>query len=273
MILTETNPVGIGTWRMGMRRDEATQEVVADPSNDAQHLEALRYSLSLGQNHIDTAELYGQGHTEQLVGEAIKGFERSKLFVASKLWLTHYQRGQVVPAVKGMLERLDISYLDLLYAHTPETEVPMAEYLAGMNEAVEAGLVRSLGVSNFNLEQLREAMDLSKAPIVALQNRYNVTYREKLPQDLLDFCHKNSVTVVAYRPVERGSVGENPVLAEIAQEHGATAAQVALSWLIQQEGVVAIPKASSKAHIEENLGALNLTLNQSDLARLEDAQG
>jgi diketogulonate reductase-like aldo/keto reductase len=260
------HPIGIGTWGMGGYRDPQTREILPDTSKDEVHIAAIRYSIRKGQNFIDTAEMYGACHTEEIVGRAIQGTDRNDLFLASKLWTSHAQREQALPAVQRMLERLQTSYLDLLYFHTPETPVPMAEYMAGMNDCAEAGLTRSLGVSNFSLAQLKEAMRLSKHPIVAIQNHYSVTFRDD--PKLLDFCRLNNIAYVAYRPVERGQVAEYEIVCEIAKKHDATPAQVALAWLVQQENVIPIPKSSSLAHIDENLGSTILRLTDEEIVRL-----
>lgn len=266
----EINPIGIGTWMVGSKRNPETQEVVPDISDDQKYIEAINYSLEKGQNHMDTAELYGQGHTEEIVGQAIQNKERSKLFLASKLWRTHYKQADVLPAVKEMLARLQTTYLDLLYVHTPDTDVPMAEYIAGIDDAIDQGLVHSFGVSNFNLVQMKQAMDLARHPIVALQNRYNVLYKTEVSSELLEFCNQNSITLVAYRPVERGEVSNNQTIVKIAQKYDVPPAQIALAWLIQQKGVVAIPKATSREHVDENLQSLNLELAESEIVELND---
>jgi len=264
----QVHSIGIGTWNMGSRRDEQG-EVIADLTQDESAIESLRYSLALGQNHIDTAELYGQGHTEELVGQVIHDIPRESLSVASKLWRTHYGRGQAVPAVQKTLERLQIQYLDLLYIHTPDSEVPMAEYMSEMDAVVAAGLTKAIGVSNFNLEQLKEAQSLTKNKIVALQNRYNVVYKEAMPSDLLDYCQEQGIAVVAYRPLERGKVAENEIVQKIAANHQATPAQVALAWLIQQENVMPIPKALHIEWVEDNFAASHLALAEEEIAQLD----
>lgn len=261
------HPIGIGTWGMGGYRDPQTREILPDLSNDAMHIAALRYAISKGQNLIDTAELYGGGHTEELVGMAIQGHERDTLFLTSKLWTSHAQRDQAVPAVQTMLERLQTPYLDLLYFHTPDTDVPMAEYLAGMNDCVAAGFTRSLGVSNFTLSQLQEAMRLSASPIAAIQNHYSVMHRED--PELLNFCRVHNIAYVAYRPIERGKVAESAVVQQIAAHHNATPVQVALAWLLRQANVIPIPKSSTLAHIDENLGAIALEFSEEEVARLD----
>ncbi|MBT3274621.1 MAG: aldo/keto reductase, partial [Spirochaetales bacterium] len=260
------HPIGIGTWDMGGSR-HADGTVYADYRYDSREIEAIRYSLSLGQNHIDTAQLYGAGHTEEIVGSAISYVPRDSIFLASKIWNSHLLRESVVHQVEDMLVRLKTNYLDLLYVHAPWNIVPMEEYIGGMNDALDRGLVRHLGVSNFNLPQLQSAMDLSNAPIVANQVLYNIVNRGIVSQELLDFCLSNEITIVAYRPVERKILAENavnPDVLRIAQKYNRQAAQIAINWLVDRDGIVTIPKSSTQNHIDENLRSLEFELSKED---------
>lgn len=175
----------------------------ADYSYDKESIEAIKYSISKGQNHIDGAQFYGAGHTDEIIGEAIKGFDRSKLFLASKIWKSYVLRNAVVPATRDILRKIQTDYLDLLYIHAPFTEVPMEEYILGLNDSIDLGLVKDIGVSNFNLDQLKQAMDISKYPIAANQLRYNVLYKTDANSEMIEFCNKNNIMIVAYRPIER----------------------------------------------------------------------
>jgi diketogulonate reductase-like aldo/keto reductase len=249
------NPIGIGTWTMGA------------PTRD-QDIEAVQYSITKGQNHIDTAEIYGDGEAEEVVGKAIAGVDRANLFIATKIWRPNARKKRVVPAVQAMLRRLRTDYIDLLYIHAFWSGVSMEGYLEGMNEAVDMGLVRGLGVSNFDLEQLQQAMVLSQHPIVAVQNHYNVINKSDVPPSLLQFCQQNNLALIAYRPVELDFVSHNAVVQAIASRRHATPSQVALSWLLQQDAVHAIPKAAQIEHIDENLGALDLRLTADEVEEL-----
>jgi diketogulonate reductase-like aldo/keto reductase len=241
----EVNPIGIGTWQMESESD----------------IGAIRYSLEREQNHIDTAEMYGLGRTEEIVGQAIKGFDRSKLFIASKIWRDHAQNESVIPAVKAMLGRLGTDYLDLLYIHHPWTDP--VNYITGMNDAFEAGLVKQLGVSNFNVDQLKQVIRLSKHPITAIQNRLNLEYPGSIPMDLKLFCHDNDIAIVAHSPLQGGLHRGK----DIARHHNASEAQVVLAWMVQED-LLPIPKASDRRHIDENLVALELKLSDEELAEL-----
>ena len=267
----EVHPIGIGTWGMGGDR-LSDDNIYADYRYDDREIEAIRYSLAMGQNHIDTATLYGDGHAEEIVGRAIQGSDRDRLYVATKVWRSHSLRNAVPHSAENSLRRLGISYLDLLYVHAPWDAIPMAEYIAGLCDAQAAGLTRAIGVSNFTTEQLEEAMALSTYPIVANQVEYNILKRGAVTDRMVEFCRKHSITIVAYRPVVRGTLAdsaESAIVLDAAAEVGCTPAQLALAWLLSQSGVVAIPKATSSEHIDENLGALLVRLPQPIVRRLD----
>ncbi len=264
------HPLGIGTWGIGGDRLE-DGNVFADYRRDEEAASALRYSISRGQNHIDTAQFYGAGHTEEVVGRAIRGLDRSSLFLATKVWRSHSLRHAVPRSVEDSLRRLDTGYVDLLYVHAPWDAIDMHEYIGGLNDAVGNGLARSIAVSNFNLEQLMQAMKISRHPIVANQLLYNVIERGLVTEETLRFCRSEGVTIVAYRPVARsmltGTV-ENKTVAAIVRKYGRPASHIALNWLLSQDGVVAIPKATRNDHIDENLGACDFSMEESDIERL-----
>jgi diketogulonate reductase-like aldo/keto reductase len=267
----EVHPIGIGTWGMGGARWE-DDSICADYDNDRREIEAIRYALSRGQNHIDTAQIYGAGHTEELVGEAIKGFDRDALFIASKVFKSHAKRSATPRAVEGMLARLGIRRLDLLYVHAPWDGIPMEAYIGGLNDALTAGLTKRLGVSNFSVEQLERAMQISRHPIVANQIHYNLIERSFATEECLSFCRREGIAVVAYRPLERRLLAdrtEEPMLRELAGKYGKSPAQIALAWLTAQEGVVPIPKASQGSHIDENLASLEVVLEREDRESLD----
>ncbi len=265
------HPLGIGTWGFGGER-LSDGNVFAEYRYDGEHVESIRYSISRGQDHIDTAQFYGAGHTEEIVGKAIEGIDREKVFVATKVWRTHSLRNAVPKAAEMSLRSLGTDYIDLLYVHFPWDAIEMQEYIDGLNDAREAGLTRSIGVSNFTLEQLRAAVSISRYPIVAAQVHYNVTERGPVTAEYLSYCRENDITVVAYRPIAKSMLAGNSAIREvreIAERRGCTPAQVALAWLVYQEGVVTIPKASSREHIDENLGAMDVRLRASDIDILD----
>lgn len=265
------HPIGIGTWGMGGDRLE-DGEIFADYRDDERAIEAIRYSIGLGQNHIDTAQLYGAGHTEEIVGRAISSFDRDQLFVATKVWRSHSLRHAVPRAAEESLRKLGIDALDLLYVHAPWDAIPMAEYIAGLNDAVDEGLTRAIAVSNFTAGQLEEALQLTRHRIVANQVHYNVLSHGVVDSRMRSLCAAHDITIVAYRPVERRLLADRadaPAVLDAAAAVGCTPAQLAIAWLIEQRNVVTIPKASSFSHIDENLGAMSVHIPDRIRARLD----
>lgn len=251
--------IGIGTWEIG-------GGMTSSSANDSQDIEALKYSLKKGQNHIDTAEMYGGGHSEEVVGKAIKGFERKELFIASKVWRNNATQDRIPKACENSLQRLQVEKLDLLYIHGCWEDKKIKEYIGGLNDAVELGLTKAIGLSNFNLEQLKIAVSLSKHPIIALQNRYNLSHQFEVDDELKTYCAKNGIMIVAYTPLE-GAARNNKVL-EIAKKYKKTPEQIAINWLISQENVITIPKSTDQTHIDENLKALDFEIDPQDMREL-----
>lgn len=250
---------GIGTWGMGgwMSRDA---------SHDREDIAAIRAALDQGVQHIDTAEMYGDGHAEELVCEGIKGYDRASLFIASKALSQHLGRRQLVAAAEASLRRLQTEYLDLYMIHHPSDEIAIEETMAGMDDLVRRGLVRHVGVSNFSRERLAVARAASPQPIVANQVHYSVRVRQPERDGLLDYCQRNDVMLVAWQPVEQGVAGD--MLHAIAASYDATAVQAALNWLISQPNVVAIARTRQITHLRENLGALGWKMEEKDIELL-----
>lgn len=241
----------------------------AEPAygNEAQEIEAIKYSISKGQNHVDCAELYGAFYTDEVVGQALKNTSREDLFVADKLWKTSVATGKVRPVVEQMLSKLQTTYLDMLYIHAPWEDAPWQEAIPQIDELIDEGIVRYIGVSNFNVQQMEQAMNLSKHPVTANQMNYNVLYKDEANDEFLAFCKDHNIVVVAYQPVKRQEVLDNQVIKEIAQSHNASAAQVALAWLIQI-GTLPIPKAVQHSHIDENIASLGIQLSHDEMQLL-----
>lgn len=271
----QVHKIGIGTWMMGggVNRDKAI--VYADWDNDENNIKAIKYSLDVGQNHIDTAQLYGSGHCEEVVGEAIKGYDREKLFIASKVWKSHTKRSAVVKSAEESLRKLGTDYLDLIYIHSSNNAFEMDEYILGLNDAVDEGLAKGVAVSNFTLEQLKQAQELSKHPIMANQMLYNILERSDVTEDMLKYCVENDILLVAYRPIERRLLADQcdtEEVLDLADKYKKTPAQIALNWLLSQENVIPIPKASSPKHIDENLEALDFELSEEDIKLLSSVE-
>ena len=267
-------PIGIGTWNIGgtFTADPAAQYKGAKPNydNEAAEIEAIRYSISKGQNHIDCAELYGAFHTDEVVGKAIAGLKREDLYIADKLWKTSVGDGLVRATVEQMLRKLGTDYLDMLYIHAPWDGVNWQAAIPQIDELIDEGIVRDFGVSNFTVVDMEQARKIAKHPVVANQMNYNVLYKDEVDGEFQDYCRKNNIQIVAYQPVKRREVLDNEAIQDIAKAHGATAAQVALAWLLAQ-GALPIPKAIDKSHIDENVMATDITLSAQDLELLANA--
>jgi diketogulonate reductase-like aldo/keto reductase len=250
--------LGQGTWGMGEVPERRQQEVAA-----------LRLGIDLGLTLIDTAEMYGEGGAEKVVGEAIEG-RREEVYLVSKVYPHHADRLGTVAACKRSLGRLRTDHLDLYLLHW-RGEFPLSETVEAFEALKSAGAIRDWGVSNFDRSDMEELMTLPNGNQVATdQVLYNLYHREVEP-GLLPWCLKRHIPIMAYSPIERGKMTDDPVLKEIASNYSITPAQVALAWLLQKKGVIVIPKASKTEHVQENRAALDVDLTARDLAQLDQA--
>jgi len=248
--------LGQGTWNMG-----------ESPGRRGQEIAALRAGLDLGLALIDTAEMYGEGRTESLVGEAIAG-RRDEVFLVSKVYPHNASRTAMRRACEASLKRLRTDRLDLYLLHWPGS-VPIAETVEGFAELQAAGLIRHWGVSNLDTAAMRE---LWAAPggngVQVNQVLYNLT-RRGVERNLLPWLGEHRVPLMAYSPVEQGRLLQDRRLADFAGARGMTPAQVALAWLLARDNVVAIPKTASEERLRENLAALDHPLDAQALAELD----
>lgn len=266
-------PIGIGTWDVGSYLDRSKGEekyrgVQAVHGQETTEIEAIRYSIELGQNHIDCAELYGAFYTDEIIGRAIAGAPRENLFIADKLWRTSVGKGLVRPTVEKMLEKLGTDYLDLLYIHAPWEDYPWREAVPQIDALIDEGLVRYFGVSNFPLKEMEEAMALARHPLAANQMHYSVLHQQEVGEEFRAFCKAHRIEIFAYQPVKRREALESEVVRAAAQKHDVAPAQVALAWLLQH-GVWPIIKATTKAHIDQNVKAVKLRLTNEEMERLD----
>lgn len=266
--------IGLGTWTIGGRRD-------VDYKNDKESVEAIKNAIRLGYTHIDTAEVYGLGHCEEIVGEAIKEFDRNKLFITTKVVKTNLRYENVILAFKNSLRRLGVNYIDLYLIHSHNEEISIKETMRAMDYLVEQKLTRFIGVSNFTVEQIKEAQKFSKNKIVANQIEYNLITRNgghtsqkmKMEEEVIPYCQENDIIVIAYRPLERGLlVKEHPILDKLALKYNKTRTQIAINWLISKKGIITIPKSTNIKHLQENLGAMGWKMEKEDYEILDDAK-
>lgn len=254
----EVPAIGMGTWGIGGYSSP-------DTASDREAILALRKGIELGMYLIDTAEMYGGGHTEEIVGEAIKPFAREQIFIVSKVLPENLHYADIIKAAENSLKRLQTDWMDLYLIHFPNPEVPLSETMEAMEKLVERNLVRFIGVSNFNVNQLKEAKSyLSKAEIVVNQVEYSLVNRN-IEGDILPCCMQQQITIMAYTPLAKGRLTRNEFLREIGEKYKKTAAQVALNWLIAKENVIAIPKAVKVEHLKENAGAMGWSLSENDI--------
>ncbi len=250
--------LGQGAWTIGDH-----------PSRRAEEVAALRLGIDLGMTLIDTAEMYGSGASEEVIGEAIAK-RRDEVFIVSKVLPNNATRRGTVAACERSLKRLKIATLDLYLLHWRES-VPLKETVAGFTDLVRAGKIRYWGVSNFDVEDMEELMALPDGKAVAAnQVLYNLN-RRGIEYDLLPWSMSRRIPLMAYSPLDQGRLLRSTALKHIAERHQATPAQIALAWLLQQKGVISIPKAGTQGHVRENYGALKVRLTADDLAELDGA--
>lgn len=260
--------LGFGTWQLGGRMEHDID------NDDARDIQAIRNAIEAGIVHIDTAELYANGYTEELVGRAIEELDRPKLFIASKVKGSNATYDGIHKAVRASLARLGTDYLDLYMIHARVSDIPLEESMKAMNELVDAGLIRHIGVSNFSKETLSLAQSYSRNPIVANQVHYNLVYREPEVSGLLEYCQRSDVAVIAWRPLQYGTLADTSVdpLLDMARYNypGKSKGQLALNWLISQPNVVAIFQTRDAAHLSENLGSVGWNMKPEEIEYLRN---
>jgi diketogulonate reductase-like aldo/keto reductase len=250
--------LGQGTWFMGDNPRQRNDEIAS-----------LQLGLDLGMTLIDTAEMYGDGAAEELVGEAI-GDRREDVFLVSKVLPSNATRRGTIAACERSLARLKTDWLDLYLLHW-RGGTPLAETLAAFEELVRTGKIRHWGVSNFDAGDMKELVRLRGGSSAATnQVLYNLT-RRGIEHDLLPWCQEHGMPVMAYSPIEQGRLLGHRALQEVTKRRAATPAQVSLAWVLRQDRVIAIPKAGTATHVRENRGALDIELMAEDIKALDRA--
>ncbi len=254
--------IGQGTWNTPTRGASAEEAK-----------RALRRGVEVGMVHIDTAEMYGDGASERLIGEAIRGLPREQLYLVSKVLPSNASYDGTIAACERSLDRMGVDDLDCYLLHW-RGSVPLRETMRALEALVAAGKIRSLGVSNFEVADLEEARAaLEREPLACNQVLYHITERT-VEEHELSYCREHDIALVAYTPFGRGDWEDRPgahVLERIAQRHGATPRQVILAFLTREPDTFAIPKASTLAHVEENAGAGDLRLDAAEIAEIDHA--
>jgi 2,5-diketo-D-gluconate reductase B len=248
----EVPALGLGTYQL---RGEACVQTV-------------REAVEMGYRHIDTAEFYNN-QSEVGQGIAAADVDREEIFLTTKVWRSNLAHDDVLQSVHESLDKLGLETVDLLLIHWPSRTVPVGETLSAMEQLQAEGNVRHIGVSNFSVEQLQEAMRVAESPILSNQVKYHPFNGQP---ELVEFCIEHDVLLTAYSPLAKGDVVSNETLATIGERYGKSAAQVALRWLLQQEMVAAIPKASSHEHLQENLAVFDFELTDAEMERIFELQ-
>lgn len=261
--------LGFGTWEMGGRNSK-------DDSEDDKYIQAIQTAIETGFRHIDTAEVYGDRHTETLVARAKENISREELIITSKVSKINLAYNDVISAAEKSLERLETAYLDLYLVHHPNPEIPIQDTMKAMDELVDKGLVRSIGLSNFNVQQLKEAKEAARHPLDVNQIEYNLQTRNAgkfnvdMEKSIIPYCRENEIQVIAWRPLAKGQLdGENSVIKYLTEKYGKTVEQIAINWLIHKKGLATVVKATSRHHIEENFRSVDFQMEEKDYLVLD----
>lgn len=255
--------IGFGTWKIGGGSSP-------NPALDSVSLTALHAAIETGYTHFDTAEYYAAGHSEELVGRAVRETKtkREDIFITSKVSPEHLNYNGVRTSCENSLRRLKMDYIDLYLIHWPTAGMKLEDSFLGLNQLVRDGKVKHLGVSNFDLKLLKRSQQLSETPIVTNQVPYSLADRSYVKNGILDYCQQHDILLTAYSPIEEGNLRINPKLEAIAKTHHATIFQIALAWVISQPRIITIPMSANPKHIRENFEAAEIELSQSELETL-----
>jgi len=240
--------IGLGTW--ALRGKECTAAVLS--------------ALDIGYRHLDTAQMYAN---EESIGDALRQTDvsRDEIFITTKVKPPGLRYGDVLASVRSSLKKLKTGFVDLLLIHWPEPGVPVSETEKAMNELQSEGRVRHIGVSNFSITEIREAMEVSQTPVLTSQVHYD-PFRDQ--NAMVEFCQENGVMLTAYSPLAKGRAADSSFLREIGEKYGKSAVQVTLRWLIQQKNVAAIPKSGNPRHQKENLDIFDFHLTREEMEKI-----
>jgi len=256
--------LGFGTWGMGGR------ETRDEDNDDKADVIAIKTAIEMGIFDIDTAEWYSEGRAEELVSEAISGFDRSKLIITTKVTPMHLHYNDLISAAMGSLRRLKTDYIDVYLIHNPNPYIDIRESMEAMDYLLEKGYIKNIGLSNFGVTEFMAAQNCSRNKITCNHLHYNLKHRGPLNDGTINYAQENDVLVVAWRPTQKGLFSREPVevINRICSKYGKTPNQVAINWLISQKNVATISKTRNIKHLEENLGALGWSMEKSDIELL-----
>ncbi len=249
--------LGIGTWKMKGYFNEGVK--------------AIKYALDHGVNFIDTAEMY---ETEDIVGEAIKAYDRNDIFIATKVWPNHFKYNDLIEACNRSLEKLNTDYIDLYQLHWPNNDVDINETMNAMEKLREENKIMNIGISNFNVDQTLNAQTaLKNSRVETNQVQYSLFYRDIETNGIYDYCMKNGISIIAYQPLYKGDISKmnGKELENIAKKYNSSIYQIALAWLVGKN-VFPIPKALNINHLKEDIESVNIELEKEDIATLSNIQ-
>ena len=255
--------IGFGAWNIGGGS-------YPEPSLDPASMTALRSALEAGYTHFDTAEYYAAGHSEELIGRAIRetNTEREDVFITTKVSPEHLKYDSVLRSCENSLRHLGMDYVDLYLIHWPGTGIDYEESFRALNKLVRDGKVRNLGVSNFKLKLLKQVQQYAETPIITNQVPYRLPDRTYVENGVLEYCQQNDILITAYSPVKFRNLPVNKTIKAIADAHSATSYQIALAWLVAQARVITIPTSLNPQHIRENFAAAEITLTEEEFNTL-----
>lgn len=255
--------IGFGTWNIG-------GGMSPDLSKDERSLIALRSALEVGYTHFDTAEKYASGHSEELLGQAVResGVPREELFITSKVSASHLRYDDMLRACENSLRNLGMDYLDLYLIHWPSSSIPLKDTFRALNQLVHEGRTRHIGVSNFDVRLMKQAQVESDTPVFTNQVPYSLGDRSYVRNGVLDYCQENDILLTAYSPVKEERLEVDSTVRAIADAHSATPYQIALAWLVSQPRAITIPMSFNPEHIAENFAAADVELATDEIEQL-----
>jgi diketogulonate reductase-like aldo/keto reductase len=242
-----------------------------DPSLDFASMAALHTALEVGYTHFDTAEGYASGHSEELLGRALRDTKakRENIFITTKVSPEHLAYERVLRSAEDSLRRINVDYVDLYLIHwPPRSGMKLEESFRALNKLVGDDKVKHLGVSNFNLNLLKQAQSLSETPVLTDQVPYRLPDRTYVENGVLQYCQQNDILLTAYSPVKFRNLPVNKTVRAIAEAHSATPFQIALAWLVAQPRVITIPMSFDPQHIRENFQATDIELSDEEFKTL-----
>ncbi len=256
--------LGIGTCLMG-GKDYGPPEY----GNDDKYIKAIQEAIKLGYTHIDTAEIYGGNHTEELVGKAIKKFDREKLFITTKVSKEHLNYDDVISSAKNSLKRLGVVYIDLYLIHRPNPDISIKKTMKAMNFLVDNKFIRYIGVSAFNIEQMEEAQKYSKYPIVTNQLKFSLWKKSDIKT--IKYCQENDIMVTAYKVFGRGMLKTDKIslIVDLSKKYHKTEAQIILNWVISKNNIIALFKSTNIKHLKENKDIFDFKLSDEETHKID----